>query len=84
MHRWWMDFGGSFEAVFRRIRRFILVVWAKNAPERGPNDTQKAPPISALHLPRASGSILLTGGHWKNETKRCCDAGRRNRKCCST
>ncbi len=51
MHRWWMDFGGSFEAVFRRIRRFILVVWAKNAPEKGPNDTRKAPPIYALHPP---------------------------------
>ena len=44
MHRWWMDFGGSFEAIFRRIRRSILVVRAKNAPKKGPNDTQKAPP----------------------------------------
>jgi hypothetical protein len=40
-----MDFGGSFEADFRRIRGFILVVWAKNTPEIGPNDTRKAPPI---------------------------------------
>ena len=53
MQRWWMDFGGSFEAIFRRIRRFILVVWAKNAPEKGPNDTRKTPPIYALHTPRS-------------------------------
>lgn len=51
MHRWWMDFGGSFGAIFRRIRRFILVVRIKDAPEKGPNDTQKAPPIYALHTP---------------------------------
>ena len=45
MDRWWMDFGGSFEVDFRRIRRFILVVWTKNSPKNGPNDTRKAPPI---------------------------------------
>jgi hypothetical protein len=43
--RWRMDFGGSFATVFRRIRRFILVVWIKNSPKNGPNDTRKAPPI---------------------------------------
>ena len=40
-----MDFGVSFEAIFRLIRRFILVVWAKNQAENGPNATRKAPPI---------------------------------------
>ncbi len=45
MDRWWMDFGGLFEADFRPIRRFILVVWAKNLPKIGPSDTRKAPPI---------------------------------------
>jgi len=44
VHRWWMDFGGSFEAIFRRIRWFILVVWDENPPENGPIDTRKAPP----------------------------------------
>jgi len=24
-----MDFGGAFEVIFRWVRRFILVVWAK-------------------------------------------------------
>lgn len=45
MHRWWMDFGVAFETVFRWICRFILVVWANNPPENGPNDARKAPPI---------------------------------------
>ena len=45
VYRWWMDFGESFEAILGRIRRFILVVWAKNSPQNGPNDTRKAPPI---------------------------------------
>jgi len=43
--RRWMDFGGSFEAVFRWIRGSILVVWAKDTSKNGPNDTRKVPPI---------------------------------------
>jgi len=32
-----MDFRASFEVVFRLIRRFILVVWAKIQAKNGPN-----------------------------------------------
>jgi hypothetical protein len=46
-----MDFGGSIETIFRRIRWFILVVWAENPPEYGPIDARKAPPIYSLQAP---------------------------------
>lgn len=44
MNRWWLDFGGSFATVLRRIRWFILVVWAGSPPKKGSIDTRKAPP----------------------------------------
>ena len=44
MDRWWMDFGGSFETILRRILWFILAVWAENPPKNGPIDPRKAPP----------------------------------------
>jgi len=51
VHRGWMDFGGSFETIFRRICRFILVVWDKNPPKNGPSDTRKPSTLYALHTP---------------------------------
>ena len=38
-----VEFGGSIEAIFRPVCRFILVVWAKNRAENGPIDTRKTP-----------------------------------------
>ena len=58
MHRWWMDFGGAFEVIFWRVRRFILLVCAKDSPKNGPNDTRKAPPT--LCTPRSLPGLPLT------------------------
>jgi hypothetical protein len=48
--------GGSFEVSFRRICRLILavwvmVVWVKNAPKNGPNDTRETPCGIFVHTP---------------------------------
>jgi len=40
-----MDFGVTFEAAFRLVRRFILVVWAKKQAKNGPIGARKALPI---------------------------------------
>jgi hypothetical protein len=48
VNRWWMDFGGSFEAVFRRICRFILVVWAKKGAYTGPKRHPKGA-VNSIH-----------------------------------
>ena len=60
-----MDFGGPFEAVFWRIRRFILVVWAKNAPKNGPNEPKGAANSMYYTLPGIAEHRAKKNIDWK-------------------
>ena len=63
MHRWWMDFGGSFETNIRRIRcsywwygRGIRRILGQSTPERRRR-------LYALQAPRVCVPVIGTGNH---------------------